>query len=405
MSLVDRLVIGVDVQRYSARVTRQQYLLRRELDRMLDEAAEAAGASRAQWYRIDGGDGETAVLPADVNLLAVVRGFVSELDLRLADHNEDHAPETEVRLRVAMHSGSLTPLKGGGYTGPAFIVLRRLLDSEPVRAALKDVPEAHLAQIISGSVYERAVVPELGGLRPRQFREVKVDIPAKEFHETAYVYVPGGWPEPKLPSSGFKPSRPPFPIPGRTQPDEPAHTAYPPVIQPPEPSPEPPALDSGLRRLVTQIRESLANNKIEQADTLTTFAILVSVDRASKGWLRESHGREIPAPLLTELSATWADFSSGAWGFHAQRQCVHEYSRTGRHTVTEPRFHTLSRLFGWRGEQETATSYSEFVQRASREVPFYPTLRDSRREDHPTWYDEWRTTVLSVHARLRSWER
>jgi hypothetical protein len=387
MSLVDRFVVGVDVQRYSARVTRQQQLLRRELDRMLDEAAEAAGASRAQWYRVDGGDGEIAVLPADVNLLAVVRGFVSELDLRLADHNEDHAPETEVRLRVAMHSGSLTPLEGGGYTGPAFTVLRRLLDSEPVRAALKEVPEAHLAQIISGSVYERAVVPELGGLRPRQFREVKVDLPAKEFHETAYVHVPGGWPEPKRPD--FKPSRPPFPV----------------ITGQPAPSPETTTRTTDPDGLVYGIQKSLARHDIEQADKLTTRAILVSVGQASKGWLRESHGHEIPDELLTELDMLWAVVSAGAWGFRAQRQCVREYSRPGRHTVTEPRFHALSRLFGWRGEQETATSYSEFVQRASHEVPFYPTLRDSRREDHPTWYDEWRTTVLSVHGRLRSWER
>lgn len=400
MSLVDRFVIGVDVQSYSTRTMRQQLLLRRELNRMLGEAAEAAGVSRTQWHRIDGGDGEIAVLPAGVDILAVVRGFVSELDLRLADHNEDHAPETEIRLRMAMHSGVLTPLEDGGYTGTALIVLARLLDSAPVRAALTEVPETHLAQIISGSVYERAVVPAVGGVRPRQFREVKVDL--KEFQETAYVYVPNGWPEPKRPP--FETLPPPFHIPGRKQ-GKPTEKVDTPVIQRPEPSPEPPALEPGLRRLVAEIQESLAQDKIEQADTLTTLAILVSVGRASKGWLRESHGREISDSLLAEVDLTWAIFSSGAWGFHAQRQCVREFSQPIRHTRIEPRFHTLSRLFGWRGaEEDVIPRYSEFVRPASRDVPFYPTLRDSRREDHPTWYDEWRATVLSVHARLRSWE-
>jgi hypothetical protein len=406
MSLVDRFVIGVDIQRYGARVMRRQGLLQRELDRILDEAAEAAGVSRAKWHRVDGGDGEMAVLPADVDLLAIVRRFVSELDLRLADHNEDHVAETRIRLRVAMHSGALTP-KPHGYTGPAFIVLQRLLDSAPVRAAMTEVPEAHLAQIISGSVYERAVVPELGGLRPRQFREVKVDLPAKEFHEIAYLHVPNGWPESKQPA--FEPARPPFPVViGQPAPlgEKPAEKVATPVIQPPEPSPGPLALTPGLREFIRGIRLMLAGNRITEADRLTTLAILVSADRANKGWLRESDHHKILSELITELDAAWAVCSSGAWGFHAQRQYMRGFSLPGRHAMAELSFHMLSHLFGWRDDEEgVMPRYSEFVRRASRDVPFYPTLRDSQREHHPTWYDEWRATVLSVHTRLRRWER
>lgn len=406
MSLVDRFVIGVDIQRYSARVMRRQGLLQRELDRILDEAAEAAGVSRTKWHRIDGGDGEMAVLPADVDLLAVVRRFVSELDLRLADHNEDHVAQTRIRLRVAMHSGVLTP-RSHGYTGPALIVLQRLLDSAPVRAAMTEVPDAHLAQIISASVYERAVVPELGGLRPRQFREVKVDLPTKEFHEIAFLHVPNGWPEPRQPA--FEPARPPFPVAiGQPAPhgEKPAKKVATPVIQPPEPSPEPPALTPRLRQALDEIQCSLRENRIEEADELTTLAILISSGRAKNFWLRESHGRDISGELITELDTVWSDFSAGAWGFHAQRQRAKKFSPYVPHTAVELSFHTLSRMLGWRGAQEDLIpKYPEFVQRASHDMPFYPTLRSPQREHHPTWYDEWRATVLSVHARLRSWER
>lgn len=156
---------------------------------MLDAAAARAGLDRGGWWRREDGDGEVAALPPGVDLLAAVRGFVTELDLQLTDHNEDHSADTRIRLRVAMHIDSLT--EGAlGFAGPALIVLSRLLDSAPVRTALDQHPEANLAQIISASLYERAVVPELGGLRPSQFNEVLVDLPAKNFRERAYVYVP-----------------------------------------------------------------------------------------------------------------------------------------------------------------------------------------------------------------------
>lgn len=394
MSLVDRFVIGVDIQRYSTRILRRQGLLRERLDRILTTAADKAGISRTEWHRMDTGDGELAVLPADVDLLAVVRRFVSELDLLLADHNEDYVQDAGIRLRVAMHSGVLTPAPHG-YTGPALIDLQRLLDSAPVRGALADVPEANLAQIISSSVYKRAVVPELDGLRRRQFREVRVDV--KEFHEIAYLYVPNGWPEARQPA--FEPARPPFPIavgqptPPREKPTEKVAT---PIIQLPESHPEPQTLTPELRALLHEIRHMLARDMVEQADRLTTIVLLRSVGQASKGWLPESNGHEISADLLTEIDVAWAAFSSGAWGFHAQRQ----YASLDRSS-----FHALSRKFGWRGDQDDAIpQYSTFVQRASRHTPFYPTLRDPQREDQPNWYDEWRTTVLSVHARLRSWE-
>jgi hypothetical protein len=189
VSLIERFVVGVDIERFSSRVTRRQVLLQRELDRMLDDAVEAAGTNREQWERRATGDGEVATLRADVDLLKVVRRFVYELDQRLADHNDDHNPEARIRLRVAMHIDVVTP-GALGYAGPAFTVLQRLLDSIPVRAALAEASDANLALIISEPVYQKTVLQELGGLRPRQFKRVQVDLPAMDFHQTAYVYVP-----------------------------------------------------------------------------------------------------------------------------------------------------------------------------------------------------------------------
>lgn len=189
-TLADRFVIGSDIEKYSARSVRRQVELQRALHETLDAAAEEAGLDRGAWRREPGGDGELAVLPADVDLLAVVAEFVRVLDRLLTDHNEDHGPDLRMRLRVAMNIGTVTDgALGGG--GEAFIGLSRLLDSGPVRAALASRPEANLALILSDEVYKKVVLSELGGLRAKQFRGVTVDLPAKGFHQPAYIHVPG----------------------------------------------------------------------------------------------------------------------------------------------------------------------------------------------------------------------
>lgn len=99
--LIDRCVIGADVQAYSQRNTRQQRDTQQDLQRVLVEAAQAAGLDRSTWETSHTGDGELAVLPADVNLLAVVGSFVPELHKLLVLRNEDRVPGTKIRSRLA----------------------------------------------------------------------------------------------------------------------------------------------------------------------------------------------------------------------------------------------------------------------------------------------------------------
>ncbi len=309
MSLIERFVVGVDIQGFSSRVARRQVMLERDLDRMLDEAAEEARVSRALWERSVAGDGEVAVLPAEVDMLAVVRKFVSELDHRLTDHNEDHHPETRIRLRVAMHIDVITPA-ALGYAGPALIVLQRLLDSAPLRTALTDAPDASLAQIISECLYQKTVVPELGGLRPRQFQKVQVDLSAKGFQQTAYVYVPGGLPAPAT-DRPRKPVRPPversgfpLPVPARTATRRERHLADIPsatAVESPHPAAEPRPLSLAVQELVRELWQALEKRDIYHADLLTTLALLEMAGRRRNGWLRDSHGRDLPGELFTEV--------------------------------------------------------------------------------------------------------
>ncbi|GAA0212920.1 hypothetical protein GCM10010492_08370 [Saccharothrix mutabilis subsp. mutabilis] len=447
MALVERFVLGVDVKDSSALPARVQTKLYEELDRMLDEASARVGLDRSGWTRQPGGDGEVAVLPADVDLVALVGDFVLRLDRLLTDHNEISAPTARLRVRLAMHTGALTPSRFG-FAGPALVTLARLLDSKPVRAALDAAPTANLAQIISDSLFHKAVAAELDGLRPRQFRQVRVDV--KTFHETAYVHVPGGpHPPPRASAGGSPQGSPhgsslgpphgsslgppagsPYGPPQGSPLGPPRGSPFAPGLEPlitiarraggqpegsargepagsPEPvgsgaagSPgvvEPPELGEDVRRLLADLGAALGDRAWERADALTTAALLTEADRVEEGWLRSGDGAKLTDRLLTELDAAWSRHSGGAWGFRAQLEGVGGTSAAGY-------FRSLSTAFGWRADDDgTDPPYAEFGRRADRSRPFYPTLRNPDRERFPEWHDEWSDTVVATHGRLRSW--
>jgi hypothetical protein len=400
--LFERVVVAVDVQGFSARNVRRQLLIQDELDRMLTEAAEAASLDRLGWDRRGDGDGEVAVLPADIDLLMIVRRFVTELDQLLTDHNEDHRPETRIRLRIAMNLDSVVPGGRLGHGGKALIDLARLIDSQHARKALDDVAEANLAQIISESLFQRAVVPELGGIRQYQFRKVVVDVPAKGFRQDAYIYLPCGWPE-RRPVAESPP--PPvmktvFPVRG-PWPDSPV-TRRPPLGRAEgrsEPESPPVGYDECVTGLLVDLREAMDVREYAKADGLTTRILLEAAGRGKEGSLRTSDAERLPAALLTELDSVWAAASKGGWGFAAQRRSLPESGRV--------RFHPLSLVFGWRQPDDALPPrYAAFVANAVSELPFFPTLRSPDRENgrDEAWREQWRTTVVSVHIRLHSWE-
>ncbi|WP_407565983.1 TIR domain-containing protein [Streptomyces sp. 184] len=140
----------------------------------------------------------------------------------------------------------------------------------------------------------------------------------------------------------------------------------------------------------------LAEQEWEHADVLTTALLLQAVDRLESGWLRRSDGRRLPAGLLREVDAAWAEFSGGRYGFRTQRERARPASARHRD------FLALSLAYGWRGSVEDGVSeYREFTGPA-RPPGFFPTLRNPQNERYPDWYDQWTETVLAVHLRMRA---
>lgn len=189
--LKHRCVIGVDVKGYSLLNPRRQADTQRDLVLVLSEAAQTAGLDRSEWELFPTGDGELAVLPADVDLLPVVAKLVPVLHELLVLRNSDRVPATQIRLRMAVHIDALTPGSPGNYAGTALVTVSRLLDSQPVREALTRADDAMLAVILSEQVYEKVVLSGFVAWGEHAFVPVVVELPAKKFSHTAYLHVPG----------------------------------------------------------------------------------------------------------------------------------------------------------------------------------------------------------------------
>src|SRR5690348_7287843 len=97
--LTYRLVLAVDVEKYSARDAREQLRAQTELQRILSAAAGDVGLDQTEWYEQVSGDGELVVLPDDVDIPLVVGDFTSSLETLLGECNRRVAGGTRRRLR------------------------------------------------------------------------------------------------------------------------------------------------------------------------------------------------------------------------------------------------------------------------------------------------------------------
>jgi hypothetical protein len=174
--LAYHLVLAVDVEKYSTRDAREQLRAQTELQRILSTAAHDVGLDRSEWYEQVSGDGELVVLPEDVDVPVVVGEFTSTLEALLSEANGHVFGGTRqrLRLRVALHHGTLTP-GPFGPAGDAPIVVSRLLDARPLRRLLVEQQERDLALIVSHSLFQDVVRTGFCSLDPEDFRAVRVN--------------------------------------------------------------------------------------------------------------------------------------------------------------------------------------------------------------------------------------
>ncbi|MEV4626780.1 hypothetical protein AB0J90_10895 [Micromonospora sp. NPDC049523] len=183
-----RLCLAADAEAYSSRDVHGQLALQRRFVEVLDTAAQYAGLDRGLWQWQEQGDGQLVLLPLGLDEPRAVADLLRELAVALRHLNRDLRDDARLRLRLAIHTGLVYPAHNG-YAGDAVIHVSRLLDSAPLRTALREAAGADLAVAVSAVVYDEIVRHEPRDLRANRFRPVTVEIPSKKFRADAWIAV------------------------------------------------------------------------------------------------------------------------------------------------------------------------------------------------------------------------
>ncbi|RUL95216.1 MULTISPECIES: hypothetical protein [Micromonospora] len=186
-----RLCLAADVTGYSRRPNHLAERTQSWLVRSLAEARAGAGLDEATVVVQAQGDGQFAVLPVGIDESRVIPDLICGLAEALRRTNDGLSAEERVRLRVALHRGLMKPADSG-WVGTAAIAVHRILDSPPLRAAIRDTPTADyvlgVPDLLYQDVIRHSVVPPL----PHQFTEITIDLPDKGFVEHGWLHVPVG---------------------------------------------------------------------------------------------------------------------------------------------------------------------------------------------------------------------
>lgn len=184
-----RLCLAVDTESYSRFNTGEAARSQERLVDVLTRARREAGLRETEVDLQQSGDGQFSILPAGVDESVVIPRLVAGIESALASTNEDLSAHARLRLRVAMHRGHVAA-GVNGWLGGATIAVHRLLDSTPVRDALRHRRDADFALIVSDVLFTDVIADGYGSLDPAAFTPVEARLPEKNFAQRAWVYVP-----------------------------------------------------------------------------------------------------------------------------------------------------------------------------------------------------------------------
>src|ERR1700733_14881882 len=154
---VHRTVVAVDVEGFGHphRTDRNQVVVRDSLYQAMQIAFHRAGIPWRNHDHEDRGDGLFILVGPEVPKSLFVESLPAALASALRVHNRAHSDREQIRLRMALHAGEIRYDRHGA-TAAAINLTFRLLESEPVKAALAGSPGV-LAVIASSWFYEEVV--------------------------------------------------------------------------------------------------------------------------------------------------------------------------------------------------------------------------------------------------------
>lgn len=152
-------------------------------------AVEESGIELSQCSWTTHGDLVRVITPAGTDKALLLYPMLHNLSTRLRVHNRTAGPVGTVRVRAAVHAGTVH-VDEGEVVGGALELLTRLLDAPPLKAALAGAPPpVTVAVLVSEHVYDDAVRHGHRGIDPATFGRRRFTV--KETTATGWLQLPG----------------------------------------------------------------------------------------------------------------------------------------------------------------------------------------------------------------------
>jgi len=193
-----RSIVAVDLEGSTKRTNPVKGELRRVLYDLLERALDAAGISEEHLEPLtDRGDGVLVLIRPhdDVPKTVLFGRLMPILTALLLEHNRAVShPALSLRLRAVVHAGEVH-YDGRGFFGEDLDVAIRLLDSRPVKRALREAVVSPLVLVVSEEIFSGVVRQGYVDGGPYEQR-VRVRVGNRQRRGWINIPVPGNstWP-------------------------------------------------------------------------------------------------------------------------------------------------------------------------------------------------------------------
>ncbi|CAL9468790.1 hypothetical protein [Streptomyces sp. enrichment culture] len=188
---VYRTILLFDIEQYGSRDDVEQAFLRRVLYDVVDTTLLTAAIDERARLRADRGDSVMELIDTAVPVPALVKILLAETPALLHNKNRLLAASARMRLRIVLSSGYVAVDELDGWVGSDLNHAVRLLNSDPLRDALKQ-READCVLCVSDGIYQGVVRHGPLGVRPEEFHRMTVE--TKEGPTVAWVHGEHGTP-------------------------------------------------------------------------------------------------------------------------------------------------------------------------------------------------------------------
>jgi hypothetical protein len=179
-----RMGFAVDVVGYSTRSAPQKEDAQYRLRTLVHDVLGHLDLRIEETDHQGTGDGMNVFLPVTVELHRALPRLIRAWEERLAFDNQRFRDRLRLRMATVVGPVGLAALGFSGYT---VVEVNRLLDSQVLRQALRDHPDADLAVLVSDQLYQYVIGEGYPGLDASRFERHLIEV--NEYRKHAWLWI------------------------------------------------------------------------------------------------------------------------------------------------------------------------------------------------------------------------